>query len=49
MNHYVQFTELPRILFARGITKVTIVGLAMDWCVKASVRPSPRLPARSAR
>jgi hypothetical protein len=47
MNHYVQFTELPRLLFSRGITKVTIVGLAMDWCVKASVCLSraPRSPS----
>lgn len=37
MNEYVQFTELPRILFERGITKVTIVGLATDYCVRASV------------
>jgi nicotinamidase-related amidase len=37
MNNYVQFTELPRILFSKGITKLTVVGLATDYCVRASV------------
>ncbi|EPQ54338.1 Isochorismatase hydrolase [Gloeophyllum trabeum ATCC 11539] len=36
LNHYVKFTELPRLLFSKGIHKVTIVGLATDYCVRAS-------------
>jgi nicotinamidase len=41
MNHYVQFSALPRLLFARGVTKLTVVGLAADWCVKFSVSEHP--------
>ncbi|TFK50004.1 Isochorismatase hydrolase [Heliocybe sulcata] len=36
LNHYVKFTELPRVLFSSGIRKVTIVGLATDYCVRAT-------------
>ncbi|EIN14268.1 Isochorismatase hydrolase [Punctularia strigosozonata HHB-11173 SS5] len=36
MNHYVQFTALPQILFSHGITRLTIVGLATDYCVRAT-------------
>lgn len=36
-NQYSLFTPLPRLLFANGITHVTVVGLALDYCVRASV------------
>jgi nicotinamidase-related amidase len=45
MNHYVQFSALPRLLFARGITKVTICGLATDYCMRATVRRAPCMAA----
>ncbi|KDQ56964.1 hypothetical protein JAAARDRAFT_178399 [Jaapia argillacea MUCL 33604] len=35
-NHYVRFTELPKILFSRDIRKLTVVGLATDYCVRAT-------------
>ncbi|KAG8928614.1 Cysteine hydrolase [Tulasnella sp. 418] len=30
------FTRLPQELFSRGIEKVVIVGLATDYCVRAT-------------
>jgi nicotinamidase-related amidase len=36
-NQYSLFTPLARILFSRGVTHLTVVGLALDYCVRASV------------
>ncbi|CEH12484.1 Pyrazinamidase/nicotinamidase PNC1 [Ceraceosorus bombacis] len=35
-NAYLSFTELPRLLFENRITRVVVVGLATDYCVKAT-------------
>ena len=36
-NQYNQFTSLARILFSHSITHLTVVGLALDYCVQATV------------
>lgn len=35
-NQYTSFTALSRALFAAHITHVTVVGLAADYCVRAT-------------
>jgi nicotinamidase-related amidase len=35
-NQYSLFSSLSRHLFSRNITHVTIVGLALDYCVRAT-------------
>lgn len=35
-NQYSLFTPLARQLHSRGITHVSIVGLALDYCVRAT-------------
>jgi len=35
-NQYMRITNLAKILYARGITKVVVTGLATDYCVKAT-------------
>lgn len=36
-NHYSHFTPLARLLFENRITNLTIVGLALDYCVRYTV------------
>lgn len=35
-NEYQLFSNLPRVLFSRGIRRVVVVGLACDYCVRAT-------------
>lgn len=35
-NQYMAFTELARVLHEQGIRKVDVVGLATDYCVRAT-------------
>jgi len=35
-NQYMRITNLAKILYTRGITKVVVTGLATDYCVKAT-------------
>lgn len=36
-NAYLKFTDLPKVLFSNGIERVVAVGLATDYCVRATV------------
>ncbi|KAL1915588.1 uncharacterized protein VTP21DRAFT_6712 [Calcarisporiella thermophila] len=35
-NAYTQFTSLPKLLFSNQISNVVVVGLALDYCVRAT-------------
>ena len=38
-----QATDLERVLRDRGVTRVVVVGLATDYCVKATAADAARL------
>lgn len=42
-NQYARFTDLAATLHGKGITHLTVVGLALDYCVKCTIIDAVKL------